>query len=554
MFHGSSIVVVCSMMLAVAAHAEVSSDVRVNSIGYKTSLAKHATVVGDHGAATWTIRRVTDDGVVLTGKLDPVVKTPDDGQPVQQIDFSAVTNEGVYCLEVEGVGRSTGFRVAEIVYNDSLKLQMAGLYGLRCGMAVEFKHGDDVFSHGACHLEDGKRDYVGGSGVLDGTGGWHDAGDYGKYMVNAAFTMGVMLKAWEHFPDRLGQVSLPIPEAGGALPDFLDEMKYELDWMLKNAAVYGDGRIPHKLTRTAFSGMVMPKEDKEDRFWVPYGSAATAGFAAVMAMASRIFEPYDADYAARLRTAADRSYAWLLAHPAEVRPDQSGFSTGAYGTGDADDRLWAAAEMWATTGSAEALQDFEKRASGARQRINRSWGWSDLGNLGMFSYLESKRGGRDADLVAKVRKELIDTADAIVDNAASHGFGRGMNDYFWGCNGAVAQQGLILHGAYTQTTEQKYLDAAIDQISYLYGRNPYNRSQVTGEGLNPPMHPHHRPSEADGIANPWPGLLVGGGWPGPTNWNDDVEDYRTNEIAINWTAPMVYLLAMFSEVPESGAD
>ncbi len=86
-------------------------------------------------------------------------------------------------------------------------------------------------------------------------------------------------------------------------------------------------------------------------------------------------------------------------------------------------------------------------------------------------------------------------------------------------------------------------DAVVHQISHIYGRNYYNRSWVTGEGLNSPMNPHHRPSGSDGITNPWPGLLVGGGHPGATDWLDQEVSFSTNENAINWTGAMVYALA-----------
>lgn len=531
-------------------HGAVTGDVRVNSIGYRPAYAKHATVMGDHGAAIWKIRRASDDSIAISGKLADATVTSDSKETVQLADFSALSGQGDFYLEVDGVGRSVDFRVAKDVYNTSFELQMAGLYGLRCGTAVTIRHDGETFHHDACHLDDGKMDVVDGTGRKDGTGGWHDAGDYGKYMVNTAFTMGVMLKAWERFPDQLGKAVLPIPESGGPYPDFLDEMKVELDWMLKSAAVYGDGRIPHKLTRKEFSAMVMPEADQEDRYWVPYGSSATAGFTAVMAQGARIYKSYDAGYAALLQAAADRSYAWLQAHPEHHPADQSGFSTGGYRTADADERLWAAAEMWETTGSAKALVDFEARAAKLEDKIVRGWGWGDQGNLGMFTYLASKRSGKSKAIMEAAAKDLVAEADAISERTDAQGFGRGLANYFWGCNGSVALQGMILQYAYDQTGKRKYLDCAIDQISHLYGRNTYNRSYVTGEGLNPPMHPHHRPSQADSVDHPWPGLLVGGGWPGATDWKDEVDSYQTNEVAINWTAAMVYLLGMFVDYAE----
>jgi endoglucanase len=93
--------------------------------------------------------------------------------------------------------------------------------------------------------------------------------------------------------------------------------------------------------------------------------------------------------------------------------------------------------------------------------------------------------------------------------------------------------------------DPKYREAALDAIAHLFGRNVYNRSYVTGLGLNPPLHPHDRRSGADGIVDPWPGYLVGGGHPFATDWHDEQNDYRTNEIAINWQAGLVYALAGF---------
>lgn len=533
---------------AACAVAGISDDVRVNSIGYKPAFAKHATIMGDHGAAEWQIRRAADNNVVLTGKLAAATKTLDCHKTVQLADFSALTKPGKYVLNVDGVGGSVPFVVADDVYNNSLELQLAALHGQRCGMAVTVQYDGVDYTHGACHLSDGKMSFITGEEqVLNGNGGWHDAGDYGKYMVNGAFTVGMLLKAWEHFPEALGELVLPIPERGGKYPDFLAEVKWELDWMLKNAAVYGDGRIPHKLTRTSFSGSIAPTKDEDARYWSPYGSAATADFVAVMAMASRIYRAYDTEFADTMLAAAEKSYAWLQANPKNVNPDQSTFKTGAYPTVDKDDRLWAAAELWETTGRGEVLKDLEARIFTFDDRSARYTTWEDTKNLAVITYLESKREGKDLEEWTIARNDIIGNADSIVAYANAHGFGRGVHRYFWGANGAVASQGLVLRAAYNQTGKQKYVDCAIHQISHLYGRNTYNRSMVSREGLNPPVHPHHRPSEADGIDAPWPGMMIGGGWPNATDWKDEPSDYKSNEVAINWMADMIYILGMFAD-------
>src|SRR5690606_10310402 len=116
--------------------------------------------------------------------------------------------------------------------------------------------------HAACHLGDGRLDQFDPALAgqhKDGTGGWHDAGDYGKYTVNGAFASALLLYAWEEFGPRLEQLELPIPEHGGPLPDYLAEVKFNLDWLLKMQM--DDGRVAHKLTRLTFSALDARPED-----------------------------------------------------------------------------------------------------------------------------------------------------------------------------------------------------------------------------------------------------------------------------------------------------
>ena len=108
---------------------------------------------------------------------------------------------------------------------------------------------------------------------------------------------------------------------------------------------------------------------------------------------------------------------------------------------------------------------------------------------------------------------------------------------------------MTLQVAYQLAPNPAYLDTCSDQIAHLYGRNYYNRSFVTGAGKDPPLHPHDRRSASDSITAPFPGLLVGGANPAATSWVDDQNDYRTNEVAINWNGALVYALAGFLPEP-----
>ncbi len=177
-------------------------------------------------------------------------------------------------------------------------------------------------------------------------------------------------------------------------------------------------------------------------------------------------------------------------------------------------------------------------------KIDEDWDWGNVRNLAMFTYVLSKREGRNAELLTAIRNDVLSTADRLVTQANEDVYGRALRRYYWGCNGTIARQVLNLQVAHRLSPKPEYLSASADAIAHLFGRNVYNRSYVTGLGIDPAMNPHDRRCGADGIEQPWPGYVVGGGH-SATGWHDEQEDYRTNEIAINWQAGLVYALAGF---------
>jgi endoglucanase len=170
--------------------------------------------------------------------------------------------------------------------------------------------------------------------------------------------------------------------------------------------------------------MILPDRETADRYFTPASSAATASFVAMLAQGARPFRTHDAAYAERCLTAARRSYAFLQQHTNDSRADLTGFRTGAYQTRDSDDRLWAAAELWQTTGDGGVLRDLETRIRAAEARVDQDFDWGSVGNLGLFTYLASERSGRDLVLVARVRDRLLAAANVVVQTSRAHGSGR----------------------------------------------------------------------------------------------------------------------------------
>jgi endoglucanase len=389
--------------------------------------------------------------------------------------------------------------------------------------------------------------------------GWYDAGDYNKYIVNSGITVYTLLAAWEHFPELFKAQKLNIPESGNDLPDVLDEVLWNLDWMLTMQDP-ADGGVYHKLTNKSFDGNQMPHETRGDRYVVQKSTAAALDFAAVMAHASRVFKPFEAQrpgLSARMREAAVAAWRWARANPQAVYKNPPDVRTGEYGDAKLDDEFaWAAAELYLTTGDAA----YRKALALDKQPIDVP-SWSDVGGLVWVSLAQNrdKLSQADAELVTKRVRGFGDQLAALWQASSYRLTMEAAADYVWGSNAQALNQALMLIQAYRLGGHRGQLDAAQSVLDYVLGRNPLGLSYVTGFGQRSPRHPHHRPSEADGIDKPVPGFVVGGPNPGQQDQKDCPVrypsalpalsyidhgcSYAANEVAINWNAPLVYVAA-----------
>jgi endoglucanase len=552
----------------VAAPLETSS-IALNSVGYLPNRIKRATILTP--ADSFSV--VRPDGTEALPATSLTGPFQDEAQrQVWVADFSALKEPGTYRLRVAGLEDSPEFAIGNDAYTGLLDTLMAGMYGQRCGADVTVELPPAKWNHAPCHLSPAvmDADFFGAAGSLDVHGGWHDAGDFGKYVVNGAFATAQMLLAWEHFPNQVKERALAIPERGGSLPDYLDEIRFELDWMLR-MQMPDDGGVLLEVQTTSWPGMIAPEWDTEAQHLTTRDSVSTAYFAAAMAQAARIYQPYDAALAETYRAAAELALGYLAANPDTTSAHpvaakwQGHLVNNAYGNAsETDARLWAAAEWWETTGSPAALADFEARAPGRKVDLN--WDWGRSANLGFYTYLLSQRPGadqRNASLVGALRDKVLADADNLVQTAANDPYGNALPGvYYWGINGVTARLSLNLGVAYLLERNPKYLDGVVTQVDHLLGRNYFARSQVTGVGFSPPRSPHHRPSEGDTVIPPWPGLLVGGANPKPqtdcpfvdgpavTQWYDSSASFCSNEVAINWNGAIIYAVIAAGEAAD----
>jgi endoglucanase len=549
-----------------AADAAPASLVKVSQAGYLTKAPKRGFVVAPGEASAFTVLPAAGGAPALEGRLSGAVADADSGDRVRTADFSSLDRPGRYVLDVPGVGRSFEFAIGDEVLDRPLYLAMRSFYGQRCGTDVDLGPGFPAYRYPACHRTGAWHASSGRSGPRESVKGWHDAGDYGRYVVNSGITTGTLLWAFEMYGDRLEGLKLDIPESGNAVPDVLDEVRWNLEWMLSMQDP-ADGGVFHKQTSEKFAGFVMPQDDASTSVVVgtggpPWkGACASGDFAAVMAIAGRVYRPYDKAFADRTLAAARKAWAWAESNSAVLFRNPAGVATGAYGDRDCQDEiLWGAAELWRTGGDAAAARFFLESEEPFRASLKADGppDWGNVAPLALWTYALAPKA--EAARAQALRKASLAAADAIVARSAANGYRVSLTtrDYVWGSNAVAANYGLQLLVANAMKPDARYVDGARDQLEYLLGRNTFSLSWVTQVGENPFRHPHHRPSGADANAEPWPGLLSGGpnsrrqdpamkalapGLPPARMYLDDQESYATNEVAINWNAPLVFLLA-----------
>jgi len=558
--------------LAIAPPLFGAGTVTVDQAGYQPGDVKIAFI--NQAADSFYIVDQRDQRTVLGGVVQlRRLKDASTGMDLYTADFSTLTQPGRYAVRVPGVGSSYPFRVMEGVYRDLYAKALRSYYYQRCGMELKPLFALQ-YTHPACHLQDGwYHTSTGLDGQVKGTGGWHDAGDYGKYVVNGGISAGTLLMAYEYFPGRFSADTLKIPESGNGVPDLLDEVRYELAWFLTMQAA--DGGVHHKLTRTDFEAIIMPHKDTNKRYLMPVSSAATANFAAVMAQAGRIYVPFDAAFADTCTARAERAWSWLEAHP-DIFPaggfrNPDGVVTGQYGdNNDRDERLWAAAELWRTTRSQACHTWYLTHYAG----INLfSWemSWGSLAPLAHLAYLFDSGSQADQAVRTTLRTALHKYAGALLQQQEQSGFRYLLKpgEFNWGSNSRALNRAILLVMAAESDGAESWRGAALDQLHYMLGANPHNTSYITGVGVVSVKNPHHRPSWSDNIAAPVPGFIAGGAnqninddetlksaftssTPPALCWIDDADSYAANEICINWNAPLVFLAGYFN--PEAGAS
>ena len=562
-----------ALFSAMTFSASAQNAIKVNQIGYYTNESKVAVVEPSLKASTFTLKDAKGK-TVWSGAATRSVKSPFNDKVRRVIDFSQVTAPGVYTLSGGRVKQKVV--ISDSPYTEVSKAALKAFYLQRTAMDIEARYAG-AYARSAAHPDDKVMVHPSAASPLRPAGtiissplGWYDAGDYNKYIVNSAFTIGVMLQSYQMNKAYFDAMDVNIPESGNGVADILDEVMYNIRWMLTMQDPY-DGGVYHKLTTPNFEGFVMPTECRQQRYVVQKSTQAALDFAATLALAVRVYGelPQYAEFCKEALPAAERAYAWAVRNPSVIY-DQPGNNekydpdvfTGMYDDNDpSDEFFWAATELFLATHENAYLQQ-------ARQFMPEKYTlpvWGDVGALGIMQWMNQELLG-SADAKAMDISALKESMKAFCDNdlealrssAFCSVFGNKAEDFVWGSNSEMcAGRGITLMYQYALSKDDRYRKAAMTSADHLFGRNATGYCYVTGFGTQRVMNPHQRISAADGVKDPLPGFLAGGANSGKQDaeyvppypsdspdeaYQDHVGSYASNEIAINWNAYLVALL------------
>ncbi|MCL2048396.1 MAG: glycoside hydrolase family 9 protein [Defluviitaleaceae bacterium] len=506
--------------------------IHINQLGYKANSTPKKAIIPQStpttSPLTFEIICTKTNKPVFRGECGEAIYDTASASMVRVADFSDFNEHGEFFVRA-GSDTSYTFAINDEPYK-GLRAALLEMFNYqKCGVAIDC----GVWSHPPCH--DSLATVYGTDRRLDVSGGWHDAGDYGRYIVPAAKAVADLLLAHELAPDK----------------NLLETVWFEIEWFLKMQCKKTGG-VYHKVSCRSFNAMhEKPHEEKGELVISPMSLTATANFVATMAMAARFYP----ERRERLLSAAWRAWLWCRENSGMrgfVNPP--GISTGPYGDKNPNDELfWAACELFGATGS-------EKVHGYAKNRIYLGLGWANVGTYGIIAYLRNPNAS--SAIAAKMKSRLWLECERIMKNFAREPYGTSLNNFFrWGSNLDVANNAMHLL-LYDRLVERRadYRNAAMEHMHYLLGRNPLSKSYISGFGTDSLQNPHLRTTVAAGAT--FPGLVTGGpnanairtndaawkkhclGKPPSMCYVDDSDSYSTNEITIYWNSPVYFLASV----------
>ncbi len=470
----------------------IPAQVSVNQTGYFTRGKKIALLATDAGEPQdWNLLD-SSGSIVMSGKTIIKGKDVNSGDNLQVIDFSSYTTTGTAYILSMGSLTSAPFAISNEIYDQLKKDALSYFYLNRSGIAIEAAYAGEDWARPTGHVTDsdvtcymGKdadgNDWPGCNYSLNVSGGWYDAGDFGKYVVNGGISVWTLMNLYETLPNAFPDGSLSIPENANGVPDILDEARWEMEFLLAMQVPDGQtlaGMAHHKMHDESWAGMplVPPTEVNNDnenaivgtgRYVYAPSTAATLNLAASAAQCARIWQKIDPAFSDRCLIASESAWKAALANPAIYAGNNPGSGGGNYEDGNvADEFYWAASELFITTGKVEyqtyllGSDQFGKAAA---------FDWGNTTPLGTISLL-SVGNSLPVDKLAMLKQNLLSYADSMLKAQDRDGYSVLIEgDYPWGSNGLILNNTLLMGVAYTISGDANYLNAMQMSMDYMLG-------------------------------------------------------------------------------------
>jgi beta-glucosidase len=572
--------------------AVIEPKVAINQVGYFVGAPHYAMMVAQGNYSTaWSIIDNQTGEMVYAGLTGAPVFDEASGDLVYIIDFSRFNTPGTYRLMVNSI-RSDPFTIGEGLY-DQLAIDAARYFYLnRSGIELLPQFAGERYARPAGHLTDDNVTCYRGTDAqnitwdgcdytLNARGGWYDAGDYGKYVVNGGISLWTLHNLYERLPEAYGDGRLNIPESGNGIADILDEARWQMQWMLSMQVPDGypqAGMVHHKLHDLQWEGFPsLPHTEFDNnntfapgngRYVYPPSTAATYNLAATAAQCARIWRGIDEAFADTCLNAAVIAFDAGMNNPIAIAGNTPGAGGGNYDDTDIRDELfWAAAELFITTGDAryyQAMQTTPYLGAFAGIGKNSAMYWGDVASLGALSLILHQV---DLPEVATLRQQVVAVADEYLTTIRTEGYRLPIREYAWGSNSAVLNNAIILAYAHDITGDAQYLYGMTESMDYLLGRNALAFSFISGYGTRAMTNPHHRfwaNQPNIGYPPPPPGVVAGGPNAEPSDpvalqsaeldkgparrYVDLSGSWSTNEVTINWNAPLAWVTAYLAQV------
>lgn len=536
----------------------MKKKIHINRLGYMTGMPKNAVC-----CVSANIFHIVDASLgisVYAGRLTHPFFDRESGMTVRIADFSDFNRKGTYFIRA-GYRRSDVFEISDMPYKDIRRDIIHGIYLNRCG----FDYYEDLFDgrvdgnflRHACHTEP-----VNASGDpalgTDVSGGWHNSGCYCKNILHTGLAVATMIYSLRVFGESFDSFEKRLIE---------DEFRWGLDWMLKMQD--SDGGIFSAVSALHGDDFISPEDDANEYYLDEKTCGAALRFTAVTALAAGYFADSDREYSKRLKRASAKSWINILRTP------EYKYYSGKYGSFSENgedsyalesDFMWAMCEMYSLTGDESYIQMFDAKYTTSSFT---GFGNKSCGGFAALSYFLSEQK-KDKSMVAFIRKRLTDNADRLCIAINQSGYRTACSagsGYTYGSNFAVLNDCMDFITAYLISGEQKYLECATDLFSYIFGKNPMDICYITGNSEGFCENPYHSLSVSFENSGTLGGMIVGGPNSARTDeytrWHiekgaapavcyvDNEYSFSTNEAAVHFSAPVIFISAFYDKVGRS---